>query len=96
MRLFKIISLFNKNTVIIRTIVLLIPSAYMKLLQDLIGGLVLPLLHTDLRLLLQVRGVGRARLPLHLRVLRQLQLLKALKLWDPSAHGNGLHMSRFS
>lgn len=54
----------------------------MKLLQDLMGGFVLPLLHSDLRLLLQVRGVGRAGLSLHLRVLRQLQLLKAFKLRD--------------
>lgn len=55
----------------------------MELLNDLIGGLVLPLLHIDLRLLLQVGDVGRACLSLHLGVLRQLQLLKAFKLWDP-------------
>lgn len=56
----------------------------MELLDDLIGGLVQPLLHADLWLLLQVGGVGRARLSLHLGVFRQLQLLKALKLWDPT------------
>lgn len=55
----------------------------MELLNDLIGGLVLPLLHIDLRLLLQVGDVGRACLSFHLGVLRQLQLLKAFKLWDP-------------
>lgn len=55
----------------------------MELLNDLIGGLVLPLLHINLRLLLQVGDVGRACLSFHLGVLRQLQLLKAFKLWDP-------------
>lgn len=55
----------------------------MELLDNLRGGLVQPLLHADLRLLLQVCGVGRARLSLHLGVFRQLQLLEALKLWDP-------------
>lgn len=55
----------------------------MELLNDLIGGLVLPLLHIDLRLLLEVGGVWRACLSFHLGVLRQLQLLKAFKLWDP-------------
>lgn len=42
-----------------------------------------PLVHTNFWLLLQVGDVGRTRLSLHLRVLRQLQLLKALKLRDP-------------
>lgn len=55
----------------------------MELLNDLIGGLVLPLLHIDLGLLLQVGGIWRACLSFHLGVLRQLQLLKAFKLWDP-------------
>lgn len=55
----------------------------MELLDDLIGGLGQPLLHADLRLLLQVRGIGRTHLPLHLGVFRQLQLFKALKLCDP-------------
>lgn len=43
-----------------------------------------PFLDVDLRLLLQVRGVRRAGLTLHLRMLGQLQLLEALKLWDPN------------
>lgn len=41
-----------------------------------------PFLDVDLGLLLQVRGVRRAGLTLHLRVLGQLQLLEALELWD--------------
>lgn len=52
-------------------------------MDDLVGGLQLPLVHVDLWLLLQVGDVGRAHLSLHLGVLRQLQLFKALKLWDP-------------
>lgn len=43
-----------------------------------------PFLDVDLRLLLQVRGIWCAGLTLHLRVLGQLQLLKALKLRDPT------------
>ena len=56
---------------------------HIELLEDLRGGLVLPFGHVYLRLLLQVRGVGRAHLTLHLGVLGQLQLLEALELWEP-------------
>lgn len=58
-------------------------STHMELLDDLMGGFVQPLLHTDLRLLLQVHGIGCTRLSLYFGVLRQLQLFKALKLCDP-------------
>lgn len=41
-----------------------------------------PLLYVDLGLLFQVQSVWCAGLTLHLRMLGQLQLLKALELWD--------------
>lgn len=63
----------------------------MELLDDLVGGLVQPLLHADLRLLLQAGGVGRAGLPLHLGVFGQLQLLEALKLWNPAGRDVSQH-----
>lgn len=56
---------------------------HIELLDYLRSGLVQPLILADFRLLLQVRGVWCACLPLHFRVLRQLQLLKALELRDP-------------
>lgn len=62
--------------------------AHVEFLQDLGGGFVLPLVHVDLGLLFEVRGVRRARLTLHLRVLGQLQLLEALKLRDPEEETN--------
>lgn len=58
-------------------------STHVELLDDLVGGFMEPLLLIDLRLLLQVWDVGRARLSLHFGVFRQLQLFKALELRDP-------------
>lgn len=58
-------------------------STHVELLDDLVGGFVEPLLLADLRLLLQVWDVGRARLSLHFGVFGKLQLFKALELRDP-------------
>lgn len=53
-----------------------------------------PFLNVDLRLLFQVRSVRCAGLTLHLRVLGQLQLLKALELWDSTERQIRKHNKR--
>lgn len=55
-----------------------------------------PFLNVDLRLLFQVRSVRCAGLTLHLRVLGQLQLLKALELWDSTESQMRKHKRKLS